>query len=886
MYRNRHREKKGTRRGSLGVVAGVAALAVVGAGGAAATVAAGSGGSPAAVRPGTYTLTVARSGLCMDLVGGATSSGALVQQWGCSPGQSNQQWTLVDRGSGRFTVESGASGMCLDVPGGSTADGVRLQQWGCTPGQTNQLWTLKAARDDTFQIVNADSGLCVTTSQASTSPGAAVVQESCTTNSNKRWSLTPVAVATPTGTTITVAADGTGDVTTVQAAIDRIPADNAKPVTVAIRKGVYRGVVKVPRDKPYVTLKGLGADPRDVVIVQNHSAATVKPDGTTYGTSGSATAFVDGHDFAASNLTIANDYDPTAEPSQAVALNLAADRAVLTGVRVLGHQDTLLVNDSARSYFRASYVEGTVDFVFGGGVAVFDRSEIHQLGGGYLTAASTPASRGYGFLFYRSDITGTGAPGTGSLGRPWRPDAQVLYRESALGSFLTTAQAWSDMGGSLWRNARFSEYRNTGPGAVTGDGRPQLTDARAADYTPATYLAGSDGWNPAAAATAATVCKPAAYGARGDGTTRDTAALQRAIDACAGKGTVELTTGRYLSGALTLPGDLVLQIDAGATLLASTDAADYPLVGSKRSPLLGASGVNNLTITGGGTIDGQGAPWWAVTNAEKAAGKPLSPRPGLITIDGATDVGIGGITLRNAPNVNVTLKKVTTAAIDRITVVAPADSPNTDGIDLWSSSGVTITRSTLDTGDDDLAVNSSPENGPSHHIEVTGCTILHGHGLSIGSYTAGGVHDVDIHHNTLKGTTAGVRIKTARDRGGEVRGITYRNLDMTDVTTPVQITAYYPKVPADGDPAQAITATTPNYHGITVAYLTATGADQAGQIIGLPERPVSGLTLESVAIAARTGLTVRNATVTATGATRIAPAGGPAYLLQSNATVK
>ena len=127
---------------------------------------------------------------------------------------------------------------------------------------------------------------------------------------------------------------------------------------------------------------------------------------------------------------------------------------------------------------------------------------------------------------------------------------------------------------------------------------------------------------------------------------------------------------------------MTFRLDSGATLLASQNAADYPLSGGKRSPLLGGSGVNNLTVTGAGTIDGQGAPWWTLINREKAAGKALSSRPGLISLSNAAQVKITGITLRNAPNVNITVKKVTASAMDGITVQAPANAPNTDGIDV------------------------------------------------------------------------------------------------------------------------------------------------------------------------------------------------------------
>ena len=108
-----------------------------------------------------------------------------------------------------------------------------------------------------------------------------------------------------------------------------------------------------------------------------------------------------------------------------------------------------------------------------------------------MTAASTDSAKTYGFLFYRSTITGSGSNNT-NLGRPWRQGAQVLYRESTLSNAIKTSQPWTNMGDSTWQNARFFEYRNTGPGATVNGNRPQLSDAQAANYTPQKYLAGSE----------------------------------------------------------------------------------------------------------------------------------------------------------------------------------------------------------------------------------------------------------------------------------------------------------------------------------------------------------------------------------------------------------
>ncbi|MET1071372.1 MAG: pectinesterase family protein, partial [Umezawaea sp.] len=433
-----------------------------------------------------YQVSVTKSGKCLDVVAGSTANGALVQQWGCS-GDTWQQFTLTTAASGAYTLTNTNSGRCLDIPSGTTESGVQLQQWGCS-GATNQQWRLVASGSGTYQIVNVASALCLADKDASTASGAAIVQEACTANTNKQWLFAPA-----TGAQATVAADGTGLYRTVQAAIDAVPANNTSRVTITVKAGTYREIVTVPATKPLITLQGLGTSASGVVIVNNHSAYT-------HGTSGSATAFVYGKDFVATNLTISNDFDENSTPSgqQAVALHLNADRAVLRNVRLLGDQDTFLVNDATRAYVVGSYVEGTVDFVFGGGTIVFDNCDVYEKRstGGVITAASTPATKTHGFLFSKSRITGASPAGSTNLGRPWRPDAQVLYRESTLNALVKTSQPWTDMSGNLWQNARFSEYRNTGSGAGTGTNRPQLTDAQAANYTPQKYLAGTDGWNP------------------------------------------------------------------------------------------------------------------------------------------------------------------------------------------------------------------------------------------------------------------------------------------------------------------------------------------------------------------------------------------------------
>jgi pectin methylesterase-like acyl-CoA thioesterase len=288
-------------------------------------------------------------------------------------------------------------------------------------------------------------------------------------------------------TTLTVAADGTATYKTVQAAVDAVPTSNTSRVTITIKAGTYREIVTIPSTKPYVTLQGLGSSASKTVIVNNHSNAA------GYGTSGSATVFVNSHDVTATNLTISNDYGTG---SQAVAANVTGDRAMFNNVRFLGNQDTLYVK-SKRQYYVNSYIEGTVDFIFGGASAVFNTCSIYQKRstGGPITAANTDSAQTYGILIYKSTITGA-TNNTTQLGRPWGASAQVLYRESSLSATIATAQPWIDMSSNSWKNARFYEYQNTGSGATTNSNRPQMSSSTAASYTPAKYLAGSDSWNP------------------------------------------------------------------------------------------------------------------------------------------------------------------------------------------------------------------------------------------------------------------------------------------------------------------------------------------------------------------------------------------------------
>jgi polygalacturonase len=394
------------------------------------------------------------------------------------------------------------------------------------------------------------------------------------------------------------------------------------------------------------------------------------------------------------------------------------------------------------------------------------------------------------------------------------------------------------------------------------------------------------------AAHAERVCDAMAFGARADGKTKDTQALQKAIDSCAAKGggIVRLATGTFLTGPIVLKSGITLDIKDGATLLGSPDAADYPERPELREPsvqpLIGAQNAYNLTIHGGGTIDGNGQPWWEMVRAHHGtADFPAAKRPRLILLDHCRHVLIEGVTIQNSPSWQVVPYYSDDVTIRDGKILAPEHSPNTDGIDPFSSHHVTISHMTIDVGDDNVAIKSGQPNSPGPDdpdtdITVTDCTFLHGHGMSIGSEVSGGVQHVQVARVQFRDTANGVRVKSNRDRGNDIGYFEFRDLTMENVKIPILISEYYPKIP-EHDQEQPVTRLTPRFHDISITNLNATGAQQAGVIAGLPESPLKTIVLTNVHIAADKGLTVSNAVVTAHDLVVKAASGAPITLLEN-----
>jgi polygalacturonase len=386
------------------------------------------------------------------------------------------------------------------------------------------------------------------------------------------------------------------------------------------------------------------------------------------------------------------------------------------------------------------------------------------------------------------------------------------------------------------------------------------------------------------------------YGAVADGKTANTEAFQRAVAAVdkAGGGTLNVPSGNYFTGPVALCSGLNLHLDAGARILFSQNFDDYRITGNTYRPLVGAKHCHDIEISGAGTFDGRGDPWWVIERRVKsearARGLPDAEigRPRMIVLESCERVRLEGVTLSNSPMYHFVPFKCEDVTVDGITILSPPDSPNTDGIDPSVSRRVLITHCRIDTGDDCIAVKAGTRgSGPVEDVLVTDCTFLHGHGCSIGSDTDSGVRNMTVQRCTFDGTDAGVRLKSRRGRGGLVENITYTDLTMKNVGQAIVITSYYYGLPKPGmhDQTEAVNADTPIWHNILVRNVVATGGTKdAGLIIGLPEMPAREIVLENVSIAARDGLRIGYADGVSLRNVKIAPNAGPPLLVEDTVT--
>lgn len=319
---------------------------------------------------------------------------------------------------------------------------------------------------------------------------------------------------------VTVSADGEGDFKSIQECINAIPADNADRVIIYVKNGIYKE--KLVIDKPFITI--IGEDPEKTILTYDDCASKLMPNGEQMGTFRSYSTLIIGDYFRAENITFENTAGHRGRVGQALAAYVDADKACFKNCRFLGYQDTLFtgplppdavdvdkigkvkVIGTAKKnnwqYYENCYIEGDVDFIFGSATAVFYRCEIFSKNrnkniNGYITAASTPESEKYGYVFIDCRLTGDATPSSVYLGRPWRKYAKVAFINCWMGDHII-GEGWNN-----WRDPErektvtYVEYNSKGPGARM-DERVKwsriLGDEEAKMYTVENIFAGDTEW--------------------------------------------------------------------------------------------------------------------------------------------------------------------------------------------------------------------------------------------------------------------------------------------------------------------------------------------------------------------------------------------------------
>lgn len=348
--------------------------------------------------------------------------------------------------------------------------------------------------------------------------------------------------------------------------------------------------------------------------------------------------------------------------------------------------------------------------------------------------------------------------------------------------------------------------------------------------------------------------------------TLETRELQARIDAAAaqGGGRVTVGPGVHRTGSLELRSHVELHVEPGAVLEFVADPDLYPPVAARwegapatvHRPCLYAAHAEHVTVSGGGVIDGGGNPWWDAFRA----GTLELPRPTLVGLHECTRVVVRDVTLRNSPSWTVHPLLCDDVAVRDVTIVNPADSPNTDGVDPESCRTVRISGCHIDVGDDCIALKAgteaAPDPVPCENVTIIGCTLVRGHGgVVLGSEMSGGIRNVVIADCVFQGTDRGLRLKTRRGRGGVVEDVRVSTVIMDGVGCPFVMQEHYFCGPGGREPAVSdrrphpVSPGTPAFRRIHVSHVSVRGARGAAAfVLGLAERPITEVTFDDVTI--------------------------------------
>jgi polygalacturonase len=388
------------------------------------------------------------------------------------------------------------------------------------------------------------------------------------------------------------------------------------------------------------------------------------------------------------------------------------------------------------------------------------------------------------------------------------------------------------------------------------------------------------------------------FGALPDGQTKCTEAIGKAIDAASAKGggIVYFPAGTYLTGPIHLQSHITLYVNAGATVKFSTNFDDYlPMVLSRWegiivtnfSPLISAYKAQNIAIVGRGTLDGQGQAWWdfyrKISRGTNAVARTKWQeefsrlnkdtiaetnyrlldigflRPPFIQPNECSNVLIEGVTILNSPFWNITPVFCEDVNVRGVTISSPTTSPNTDGINPDSCRNIRISDCNISVGDDCITIKSGRDASgrragrPLENCTIVNCTLLGGHGLSIGSEMSGGVKNLTVANCVIDGTDYGIRIKSTRGRGGVIEDVRISNLVMRNIhKDALLVTTFYTKTAAE-----PLSERTPIFRNIHFSGITGDG-NRVGEVTGLGEMPVENITFDDIQLEAKTGFKLKD----------------------------
>ncbi len=395
------------------------------------------------------------------------------------------------------------------------------------------------------------------------------------------------------------------------------------------------------------------------------------------------------------------------------------------------------------------------------------------------------------------------------------------------------------------------------------------------------------------------------YGAKGDGVTLDTAAIQRTLDAAsqAGGGTIVFKPGVYLTGSIFVKSRTNLRIDEGVQLLGVQKLAAYPIMPTRvagiemnwPAALINVYGQSDVTISGKGVVDGAGKFWWDSYWALRQdydkkglrwAADYDAQRPRLIQIFDSSKVKLEGLTLKRSGFWTVHICYSHNIVVDGVTIRnnIGGKGPSTDGIDIDSSKHILVEHADIEVNDDALCLKAGRDsdglrvNRPTEDVVIRNSYVRVGAaGVTIGSETSGGFSNIEVYGlHVYAPVPNGILFKSAHTRGGTAENIRIHDIDMEGVRVPIAITMNWnpsysyaelpPGITNMPDYWKVLTTHVepqekglPHFHDVRIWNIHATGAQKVFSVSAYPQAPLRNFKFSRLRIAAQSAGSIQDA---------------------------